>query len=576
MLRAILLTIEKEFRLLMRDRVGLFMLLVAPISVIAAAGFSLANVYGGKSSNKRGEYRVAIVDEDHDAVGRAVKEALSRQPTITSVVLESRKQASEMVRRRRAAAVAIIIPAGATRELAKGRQPRLILYTDAVKYLQTIRIELSIGEMCRAITAAAAEQARNRIAQQQQHLQSEIESASLSAEKMRADAASITSAAARTRAQTERQIRDSINSAIEKSKAQTRAALDDALRQIFDAVDRQASEQRARLEEFRVYLTQLQRAENAFQDWFANLKESAGSRASDIPAPPAFPEPPAAIKALANKQDEGADASVLKQRIKSAVRIPEIQIELPELPALPNPPPIPKFDSAALSGSITVPGTLGFTEVDLNGNAVGHMGGFNVFDLQVPGFAVTFLLIGMLMGVSLSLIDERDWGTLQRLRSASAPFAATLTGKLLARFIAGFVQMIILFAAGWVLFGISLGESPAALLMPSAAIAFAGAAFGLVVAGVARTRDAVLPVGAIVIMTMAAVGGCWWPLDYEPVWMRQVALALPTTWTMRAYNDLMIRHLPASSALLPAAIIAVFGLIYISAGIIVVQRRFEA
>src|SRR5207302_500879 len=98
-------------------------------------------------------------------------------------------------------------------------------------------------------------------------------------------------------------------------------------------------------------------------------------------------------------------------------------------------------------------------------------------------------------GVSLGLIDEREWGTLQRLRSMPAPTLAILCGKLLSRFAVGIVQMALLFTVGWFAFSISLGRMPLALLMPSAAIALAGSAFGLVIAGIARTRDAVLPVG---------------------------------------------------------------------------------
>ena len=71
------------------------------------------------------------------------------------------------------------------------------------------------------------------------------------------------------------------------------------------------------------------------------------------------------------------------------------------------------------------------------------------------------------------------------------------------------VQLIELLAAGRLLFGISLGPEPWALLLPTAGIVFAGTAFGLVVAGLARSRDVVLPLGSIAIMTMAAVGGCW-------------------------------------------------------------------
>ena len=46
MFRATLISLRKEFLLFWRDRVGLFMLIIAPIAVISVAGFSLANLYG--------------------------------------------------------------------------------------------------------------------------------------------------------------------------------------------------------------------------------------------------------------------------------------------------------------------------------------------------------------------------------------------------------------------------------------------------------------------------------------------------------------------------------------------------
>jgi ABC-2 type transport system permease protein len=137
-----------------------------------------------------------------------------------------------------------------------------------------------------------------------------------------------------------------------------------------------------------------------------------------------------------------------------------------------------------------------------------------------------------------------------------------LVGKLLSRFVVGLIQMIVLFAVGRLAFGISLGQTPPALLLPSAAIVFGAAAFGLMVAALVHSRDSVLPAGAIANMTMAAVGGCWWPQKLEPPLMKTLALCLPTTWAMNSYNDLMIRHYPASSAILPFAVIIGFGVLY--------------
>ena len=113
MLRAVWLTIAKEFLLIRRDRVGLFMLLVAPIAVIAAAGFSLAKIYGGRTA-PRGEYAVTIFDEDHGAIARAILDALGNQPDLAVIQSSSRRDAEQMVRERKLAVVGIVIPAGTT------------------------------------------------------------------------------------------------------------------------------------------------------------------------------------------------------------------------------------------------------------------------------------------------------------------------------------------------------------------------------------------------------------------------------------------------------------------------------
>jgi ABC-2 type transport system permease protein len=136
----------------------------------------------------------------------------------------------------------------------------------------------------------------------------------------------------------------------------------------------------------------------------------------------------------------------------------------------------------------------------------------------------------------------------------------------------GVVQMVLLFAVGRLLFGIR-SAAPWALLLPIVGISFAGTAFGLIVAGLARSRDAVLPLGSIAIVTMAAVGGCWWPIDLEPQWMRTVALAFPTTWAMEAFNDLMIRSRPAAAAYLPTAVLVAYGLGYLALGLLLFRRR---
>ncbi|MGH7948913.1 MAG: ABC transporter permease [Candidatus Binataceae bacterium] len=564
MLRATILSIGKEFRLLRRDRVGLFMLLIAPVAVIAAAGFSLANIYGAASP--RAPYQVAIVDEDHGELSRALREGLARERSIRVVDAASRVEAARMVRDGRHAAVTVVVPKGAGEILKNGGEAQIIIYTDPVRYLQTVRIDLVVSEICRRIIAGATSEARERLAAEQARVRAEIDNAALAIKRVSAEAR-------KERRASEERVRARVQTALADAQTAAERALDDTLGEVKRATDAEVAKRHAELETVKTYLAKLQQTQREFERWIENLKKLAGSASGEIPAPPVFPAPPAELAGLESAPTP-LDIDALRSHLAERVKSSKVTIELPPATQIPGASQVGDLKVKAGERSIMLPGSIAIVERDLMDRPVERGGGFNAFNLHVPGFAVTFLLIGMLMGVSMALIDERDWGTLDRLRSAAAPLSATLAGKLIARFLVGFAQLVILFAAGWALFGMSLGATPAALLLPSAAVAFAGASFGLVVAGVARTRDAVLPVGAIVIMTMAAIGGCWWPLDFEPEWMQQAALAVPTTWAMQAYNDLMIRELPASSALWPSAVNAAFGFAYIAIGVALVRRRF--
>ena len=46
---------------------------------------------------------------------------------------------------------------------------------------------------------------------------------------------------------------------------------------------------------------------------------------------------------------------------------------------------------------------------------------------------------------------------------------------------------------------------------------------------------------------LAALGGCWWPIEVTPGFMQKLALWLPTGWAMDAMHKLISFHAPASS-----------------------------
>ena len=209
-------------------------------------------------------------------------------------------------------------------------------------------------------------------------------------------------------------------------------------------------------------------------------------------------------------------------------------------------------------------------------NLTGNKLSMTVFEQRVPGFALMFVLLAVVFGTSMSMHDERDNGTLARLLVAPGGFTPILLGKLAARFVVGVVQMLVLLGWGHWMFGVSLGPSPVAMLLLTAASVFAVVAVGMLVAGLARSREQTLPLGLSFVMGLSALGGCWWPQSMQPDWMDHIAPAVFTTWAMRGLNDLILREGGLDAIALPASVLVAYGAVTLLLGVHLFRARHSA
>ena len=548
MLSAFVAALGKDFRLLLRDRVGLVFLTLAPVVVITVAGLSLANLYGVTGGTSA--FLLPLVDEDGGRVASALAERLRDDPAVRVTSIAERGAARALVRTKQTG-TALVVPAGTSAALAAGQPSQLILYTDPVKVIevdvirdlvQEIRHEVEVAARNEAVakleaTRDRALEARAALGRAADDLRRELDEATTRLAEARSDAS-------RAHREGERALAASLTRLRDEQKAAASAELDSLLHPL------------------RHFLTELDARARAFTAWAEAVRTRAGRFVNRIPPPPDPPVVPPALAELAR-----AKPSALVARLVPPVSLPPLPtVELPPLPAPPaglHLPELPDPPEAHLPGMLAIEET----------SVTGAPRTFNTFDQNVPGFSITFLLLGMLLGISLAVLDERDWGTFARLRATPTPLAVVLSAKLAVRFVVGIVQMALLFAVGRLFFGVSLGPEPWALALPTVGIVAAGAAFGLVVAGLAPSREAVLPLGSIAILTMAAAGGCWWPIDLEPHWMQSVARAFPTFWAMDAFNDLMIRHQTTSAVTTATLVLLTYAAAYLVIGLLLFRHR---
>jgi len=160
------------------------------------------------------------------------------------------------------------------------------------------------------------------------------------------------------------------------------------------------------------------------------------------------------------------------------------------------------------------------------------------FDQAIPGMLVMFTLLVLLTSGASMLAVERGAGLLRRLASTPITREELVAGKWLARMGLAAVQIVAAMAAGSWLFSMAWGPEPAMLLVLTAWAALCASA-GMLLGSLARTEAQAVGLGILVANVLAALGGCWWPIEITPPWMQFVQKLVPTGWTMDAVHKLI-------------------------------------
>ena len=162
----------------------------------------------------------------------------------------------------------------------------------------------------------------------------------------------------------------------------------------------------------------------------------------------------------------------------------------------------------------------------------------NTYQQTIPGYAVMFVFF-IITSLSASIRSERLNGTFRRMLSMPVGRGELLAGKMLASIVIGVTQVIVLFVVGALVFRMGLGNSPLAFLVLTIALVACAAALGLA-ASTTRIKGAGL---AAPLIIAALLGGCMFPPDLMPPFLRALSYAVPHRWALNGYQNLLVRGL---------------------------------
>jgi ABC-2 type transport system permease protein len=189
----------------------------------------------------------------------------------------------------------------------------------------------------------------------------------------------------------------------------------------------------------------------------------------------------------------------------------------------------------------------------------------NGYKLSTPAISAMFVMISVL-GMAQSLAEDRALGILRRLGTMPLGRGQWLGGKLLATFLLGWVQFVVLLAFGQIL-GVDFGRAPLAMLLVGAAYVLAATALAMAVAALARTTSQASAIATSAWLILVPLGGGWWPLALVPDWMQTLGHLSPVAWCLDALNALIFYQGTLADILLPVGVLLLFAVGLFAVGV---------
>ncbi|MBI5383409.1 MAG: ABC transporter permease [Verrucomicrobia bacterium] len=197
--------------------------------------------------------------------------------------------------------------------------------------------------------------------------------------------------------------------------------------------------------------------------------------------------------------------------------------------------------------------------VKLDATFAGHKPRPVGFKFSLPGNMVMYLLMNLLIFGGATIAWERRGGQLRRVAVHPVSRGALVLGKLYGLMLLAAVQVAFYLLAGQFLFGVDLGEHLGALLFTLLIYAWVAAALGVLIGSVVRAEDKVVGLCVLASLVMAAVGGCWWPIELMSGPLKIAAHCVPTGWAMDALHQLITFGGGLAAVGKPIGVLALFG-----------------
>lgn len=174
----------------------------------------------------------------------------------------------------------------------------------------------------------------------------------------------------------------------------------------------------------------------------------------------------------------------------------------------------------------------------------------------VPGVLGMIILMVCAMMTSISIVREREVGTMEVVLVSPVPPLLVILGKLAPYFVLSCANLASVLLLSVFVLGVPIAGSLAALLVLSLVYIALGLALGLLISTIAATQVAAMLVSGMAFMLpVILLSGMIFPVETMPAILRWISAIVPARWYIAATRAVMIKGLGFSGIVRELAIL---------------------
>ncbi len=160
----------------------------------------------------------------------------------------------------------------------------------------------------------------------------------------------------------------------------------------------------------------------------------------------------------------------------------------------------------------------------------------------VPGLIAYITMITAVVSTALSIVREKERGTMEQVRMAPLDASAFVLGKTLPFFLISLVSVVVIIAAGMLLFGMPMRGSWLLLLAAVSLFLVGALGLGLLISTAAATQQVAFQVAMLAsFLPTFILSGFIFPISSMPPFLQVVTFAIPARYFLVALRGIMLK-----------------------------------